>query len=68
MTTWILYLALANGDAAPIEVSEYVCQRIAIAVSLGETVEADAFGTHVRVVRAACLGPVDVNPCEVPAS
>ena len=68
MTTWILYLALANGEAGPVEMSRYVCERLSIAVSLGETVEADVYGERVRVNRAACLGPAVADPCEMEAA
>lgn len=68
MTTWVLFLTLANGDSGAIETSQYVCEKTAIAVSIGEKVEADVYGNHVRVVRAACHGPSEVDPCETEAS
>lgn len=65
MTTWVLFLTLANGDTGAIETSQYVCEKTAIAVSIGDKVEADVYGTLVRVERAACHGPAEVNPCEL---
>lgn len=67
MTTWLLFLTLANGDSGAIETSQYVCGRVAISVLAGEDVKADVYGNKVRVMRAACHGPTEVNPCEVGA-
>ncbi len=68
MTTWVLFLTLANGDSGAIETSQYVCEKTAIAVSLGDHVQADVYGRLVTVTRAACHGPVVADPCEVEAS
>lgn len=68
MTTWMLYMVLSTGDAGAIETSQYVCEKTALAVASGETVQADVYGHMIPVERAACHGPVGVNPCEVEAS
>lgn len=65
---WVLFLTLANGDSGAIQTSQYVCEKTAIAVSIGEKVEADVYGRLVTVTRAACHGPAEANPCEVEAS
>ena len=66
MTTWILYLALANGASERIEVSREICEYIPIALEIGHPpVAADYFGSRVEITRAACHGPVAADPCEV---
>lgn len=67
MTTWILYLLLANGEATSIGVAPEFCRYIPIALEHGLPVHADYYGTRVEITRAACHGPVVADPCEVGA-
>ena len=64
--TWILYALLATGEAGPVPVDRHVCETTASAVSDGAFVIVDLDnGARVQVVGAACLGPMDVDPCQV---
>lgn len=67
MTTWLLYVVLATGDAGEIETSQYVCEKTALAVATGNLVQADVYGQMIRIDRAACHGPMAVDPCEAEA-
>lgn len=67
MTTWILYLLLANGEATSIGVAPEFCRYIPIAIEAGHPVHADYYGDRVEITRAACHGPVKADPCEMEA-
>jgi len=66
MTTWLLFLTLANGETGHIETSQYVCEKTAFAVLAGDKVEADVYGNLIAITRAACHGPAQTDPCELP--
>lgn len=64
--TWILYALLATGEAGPVPMPQSVCETTASAVSDGALVIVDRDdGSRVQIVSAACLGPAEVNPCEI---
>lgn len=64
--TWILYALLATGEAGPVPVPRDVCERTSAAVNAGSTVDVHRYdGTIVQIVGATCLGPADVDPCQI---
>ena len=64
--TWILYALLSTGEAGPVPVDRHVCETTAYAVNDGALVIVDLDnGARVQVVGAACLGPMDVDPCQI---
>lgn len=65
---WVLFVTLATGESGPVPVSRFVCETTATEIAAGSIVAADLeTGEQVRIIRAACLGPSDVDPCEMEA-
>lgn len=64
--TWILYALLASGEAGPVPMPQSVCETTARAVADGALVVVDRYdGSRARIVGATCLGPADVDPCQI---
>ena len=67
--TWILYALLSTGEAGPVPVDQATCQHLAASLAAGAMVTVDRYdGTTATLTAAACLGPADVDPCQVEAS
>lgn len=67
MTTWVLYLALANGVSERIEIDPAMCRYIPVAIEAGHPIHADYYGRRIEITRAACHGPASVDPCDMGA-
>lgn len=68
-TLMILYVMLGNGESGTVPMDAGLCALIPAAILAGEAVTVDTMtGDKIPILRAACLGPVDADPCELGAS
>ena len=66
MTVWMLYVILATGQSGPMFVPREACDLAAVTAAKGQLIPMDMEDGSVNfVVAAACLGPVEVDPCEM---
>jgi len=69
MQMWMLYVILTTGEAGPVPVDQDVCTKIATDLAAGATITVERYdGSMPGIVAASCLGPVDVDPCELEAA
>lgn len=67
--TWILYALLATGEAGPVPVPQGICEQTATAVNAGALVIVDRDdGSRSQIIGATCLGPANVDPCQIEGS
>ena len=69
MTLWMLYVVLTTGEAGPVPVDQHICAKIAADLQAGATITVERYdGSTPGITAAACLGPVEADPCEMEAS
>lgn len=67
--TWILYVLLATGEAGPVPMPQSVCETTTRAVADGALVIVDRDdGSRSQIIGATCLGPANVDPCQIEGS
>lgn len=64
--TFLLYVILITGESGTIPVPDHLCHMVPREVSLGSSVGlVTEDGRDIEIARAACLGPVDADPCSL---